>query len=386
MQFSLSFLATATAAVDNRPNIMFIMLDDLGWSNVGFHNPMLKSTPFLDSMLRESEHAMELTNMYTQARCSPSRAAFLTGVYPYRFGMGAEPLKGTYLPEGLDVNLTLLPEIMKKEANYSTHMIGKWHLGHANDATLPQNRGFDTFYGFYEAQLDYFTHTQDNETTTHLYRDQNGPVDVSGEYMTIDLTREAKSTLLNNNQEQPKFIYLPYQAPHYPVSAPESVKNKLKTMYEEAGIPTNDKMLTFHAAINVIDQCIAELWEKSRALQRETLIIITTDNGGGGSEGGCNFPYRGKKQRFLEGGIKATTMVMSTRRSFTKRHDTDLMYVMDWFPTLLGIAGIDAPSQNGGFDLDGVDFSSRFGSGRPASAPRDRFIIGVAHELTNDNG
>ena len=128
------------------------MLDDLGWGNVGFHNKEVLSTPWLDSMAKDGK-AIELTNVYSTHRCSPSRAAFLTGVQPYRYGLGSDALKVMWNPLGLDKNLTLLPEVLKKETNYSTHMVGKWHLGHASPGDLPQNRGFDTFYGFYEAQV-----------------------------------------------------------------------------------------------------------------------------------------------------------------------------------------------------------------------------------------
>ena len=131
-----------------------------------------------------------------------------------------------YNPLGLDKSLKLLPELLKTEANYTTDMIGKWHLGHASPGDLPQNRGFDTFYGFYESQADYFTH---DLRSRHVYRDQDGPVDKSGRYMTHDLAEKATEVLnATANQDQPKFIYLPFQAPHFPVSAPDSVKEKIK--------------------------------------------------------------------------------------------------------------------------------------------------------------
>lgn len=381
MKFTFLFLLGATRCDEGeeKPNIVFVMLDDMGWSNVGFHNPVVKSTPFLDEMTK-SEHVMELTNVYTTHRCSPSRAAFLTGVYPYKYGLGSSALKVLQLPLGLDTNMTLLPEVMKREGSYSTHMIGKWHLGHAAEAELPQNRGFDTFYGFYEAQVDYFTH---QEQGRHVYRNGSDPVDVSGRYMTKDLTRQTKETLLANHDD-PKFIYLPYQSPHFPVSAPEEEKMKLKKIYEQHGIPTNDKMLTFHGAMHVIDKGMKQLWNAALELDRETIFVFTTDNGAGGAQGGCNFPYRGGKDRFLEGGIKATTLIMSTKRKFEKRQNHEMIHVLDWFPTLLGLAGIEAQKTNNGFDIDGVDFSSRFGSPRAVSEPRDRFIVGVKHDFADN--
>ena len=117
------FLWVGLARANDQPNIVFIMLDDLGWANVGFHNPASLTTPFLDKMTK-SEHTIELTNAYSTHRCSPSRAAALTGVYPHRFGMGAAALKQIYMPEAMDKNMTILPKLMK-EGGYSTHMVGK---------------------------------------------------------------------------------------------------------------------------------------------------------------------------------------------------------------------------------------------------------------------
>ena len=119
-------------------------------------------------------------------------------------------------------------------------MVGKWHLGHASAGDLPQNRGFDSFYGFYEAQLDYSSNrfygiTGKGGNMWHAFRDQDGPVDKSGKYMTNDLTDEALRKLRGTFsfkqpavEDQPRYIYLPYQAPHAPVTAPNNVKDWLK--------------------------------------------------------------------------------------------------------------------------------------------------------------
>ena len=155
-------------------------------------------------------------------------------MYPFRYGLGADPLKVMFNPLGLTRNLTLLPELLQRE-NYTTHMVGKWHLGHASEDQLPHHRGFDSFYGFYEAQTDYFTHTSRGKV--HVYRDQNGPVDKTGVYMTTDLNDQAKRILENStNDTKPTFIYLPFQAPHHPLSAPKSIKDKLRcpTCFYEA--------------------------------------------------------------------------------------------------------------------------------------------------------
>ena len=174
--------------------------------------------------MSKSKHTVEMANLYSTHRCSPSRAAFLTGVYPYRYGMGADALKVNHMPLGMDPKLTLFPEILRREGNYSTHMVGKWHLGHASPDQLPHNRGFDTFYGFYEAEVNYFTHMMRDG---QFLRDENGPVDKQGKYLTNDLGDMAAKLLKNSSpNDKPKFLYLPFQAPHAPVSALESVKKE----------------------------------------------------------------------------------------------------------------------------------------------------------------
>ena len=97
----------------------------------------------------KSEHTTELINSYSTHRCSPSRAAALTGLYPHRYGMGAAALKQVFMPDGLDPDLDILPKLMK-EGGYDTHMVGKWHLGGAEEYDMPWNKGFDSFLGFLE--------------------------------------------------------------------------------------------------------------------------------------------------------------------------------------------------------------------------------------------
>jgi len=368
------------------------MLDDMGWGNVGFHNQHVRSTPFLDEMAK-SPKGMELTNVYSTHRCSPSRAAFLTGVYPYRYGLGSDALKVMYNPLGLDKDLKLLPELLKTEANYTTDMIGKWHLGHASPGDLPQNRGFDTFYGFYEAQADYFTH---DLRSRHVYRDQDGPVDKSGRYMTYDLAGKAQEVLkATAEQDQPKFIYLPFQAPHLPVIAPDWVKDRIKTDYQHnVGKSLDDKSLNFHGAMWTIDQVVGRLYNIASELERETIFVFTSDNGAGldrsadGAGGGCNWPYRGGKDSFAEGGVKVTTLVMSTKRHFKTRQNHALFHVTDWFPTLLSLAGVKGAKRNERFALDGRDFSSFFAPKEAtveAVEERKRFVIGVRHAFRRDS-
>ena len=163
-----------------KPNIVFILADDLGYNHIGYHNPNIIS-PNID---RLANTGIRLEHNYVQPVCTPSRAALLTGMYPYHLGRQNEIISPTgncislifYFqticfelsetfyrrniffidPTGLTLNVTLLPQILKRKG-YRTHLIGKWHLGHCNKKYLPLSRGFETHYGFWEGAEDYYT-------------------------------------------------------------------------------------------------------------------------------------------------------------------------------------------------------------------------------------
>ena len=140
---ALLSLLTATTLAASRPHIVMIVADDLGWADVGWRDPDMV-TPNLDSLVSEG---VNLTNAYVQPLCSPSRAAFLSGKYPFKIGMQHSVLDATY-NTSLPLGLTLLPEKLQA-LGYSTHLVGKWHLGFCSWDMTPTFRGFDSFYGMY---------------------------------------------------------------------------------------------------------------------------------------------------------------------------------------------------------------------------------------------
>ena len=133
------------------PNIIFVLADDLGFNDVGYHNPDI-ITPHIDALARTG---VTLEQNYMQPLCTPSRSSLLTGMYPYHIGRQQWVIYPT-TPTGLTLNRTLLPEVLK-DLGYDTHLVGKWHLGHCNDAYLPLSRGFDTHFGYWEGSEDYYT-------------------------------------------------------------------------------------------------------------------------------------------------------------------------------------------------------------------------------------
>ena len=137
--------------MNERPNIIFVMADDLGFNNIGYHNPEI-FTPHIDELARAG---IILEQNYMQPMCTPSRSSLLTGMYPYHIGRQDFVIQPTE-PTGLKLNQTLLPSTLKT-LGYDTHLVGKWHLGYCNEAYLPLQRGFDTHFGFWVGAQSYYT-------------------------------------------------------------------------------------------------------------------------------------------------------------------------------------------------------------------------------------
>jgi len=200
----------ATAQQGKKPNIVYILSDDQGWKDVGYHGSDIK-TPNIDKL---AATGARLEQFYVQPMCTPTRAALLTGRYPIRYGLQTFviPSSGTY---GLATDEWLLPQALK-EAGYKTAIIGKWHLGHVDKKYWPRQRGFDYQYGPLIGELDYFTHEQHG--VVDWYRD-NKLVKEKG-YTTTLLGNDAVKFINESNTVTPFFLYLTFNAPHTPYQAP----------------------------------------------------------------------------------------------------------------------------------------------------------------------
>lgn len=225
---SALFLALATlgSAAASRPNVILILVDDMGWANLGCQGGPVE-TPHLDRLAAEGAR---FGQFYNAARCCPTRASLLTGLHPHEAGIGhmtfkrggatpsviSERLKVPFAYRGwLGEAVPTLPEMLGR-AGYGTYMTGKWHVGNSDPATWPRQRGFDRFYGFLEGTSEYFRPTE-------LFRD-NDPVRPEGEryYTTDAFTTEAIGFLGEHRRRRPAdpfFLYLAYNAPHFPIQA-----------------------------------------------------------------------------------------------------------------------------------------------------------------------
>ncbi|XP_070188633.1 arylsulfatase B-like [Littorina saxatilis] len=355
-----------TSAHGRRPHIILIVADDLGWSDVGWRDPEMH-TPALDRLAMDG---VILNQTYMQAECSPSRAAMLTGKYPFRLGLQHNVIiagKENYLP----ASETLLPEHLQR-LGYATHIVGKWHLGFCDWKYTPTYRGFDTFYGFYNAAEDYYTHRAKKDG--YDFRD-NEKVDWSanGTYSTHLFATRAQRIVRDHDPDKPLFLYLSFQAVHAPTQVPQEYIDKYCPNV------TDSKRQTFCGMVAAMDEAVGNFTQtlKDSGLGDNAIVIFTTDNGGPVSIGSSNAPLAGTKTTLWEGGTRAVSFLYSQNQTLLPKRNTTfngIMHVTDWFPTMLSMAGNDDLNITSG--IDGMDMWADIQQVRRKS-PRKEFVYNI---------
>ena len=339
-----------------KPNIIIILADDLGWGDVGFHGSEIK-TPNIDQLANEG---VILSHFYTAPICSPTRAGLMTGKYPNRFG-----LRETVIPPwskfGVDLDEKFMPQYLK-DAGYKHRIaLGKWHLGHAKKEYLPLSRGFTHFYGHYNGAIDYFTHQREGELDWH--NDWETSFDKG--YSTDLIADEAvKNIDKYAGDDAPFFMYVAYNSPHTPLQAK---KEDLLTYGFDPDKPTfseeknefgrqgkgNTKRQTYAAMVTCMDTGIGRILKalKDKGIEKNTLVLFFSDNGanangGGGSSGSL----RGHKFLEWEGGVRSPAIIKWPSRFKGGRSVDQLSGYIDLIPTLVDAANGKSYGQR---DLDG---------------------------------
>jgi arylsulfatase A-like enzyme len=324
----------------SRPNVVFVLADDMGYGDFSAFNDGLSKTPTLDGLL---DQGVCLTQHYSASPvCNPSRAAIMTGRYPHRTG-SIDTLEWRGL-ERLALRETTLAQVLKG-AGYSTGLVGKWHLGAFDMRYHPNARGFDEAVCFRGGMHDYYKwRLEFNETVKRA----------DGRYLTDVFTEEAVQ-FIERHKNEPFFLHLTYNAPHTPLQAPEE---EIKPFADTGKF--NKGVSTIYAMIHRMDSGIARVLEtlEKHGLENNTLFIFTSDNGpqfGGKGEDSTtrfNCQYRGAKGLVYEGGIRLPGIVRWPDGLNGGRHMDEMAHFCDWFPTILAAAGVEIPDH---LKLDGVN-------------------------------
>lgn len=337
------------------PNIVFILADDFGYNDIGYHaveQDSAMATPYLDSLVQDS---VRLENYYVQPICTPSRSQLMTGRYQIHTGLQ----NGVILPmqpNAVPIDNILLPEQLR-QCWYDTHMVGKWHLGFYKKEFLPWNRGFNTFFGYLTGCENYFTHTncfKVNNKTQFCGVDMGseiGPTNTSfGTYSTNLFADKAVDIIHNTDPLKPMFLYLAFQAVHSPLQVPQPY-------VEPFSYIKNEKRRIYLGMVRAMDEAILNISThlKNAGRWNNTILIFSTDNGGQVHRGGNNWPLRGSKGTHWEGGIRGVGFVHSTlpNMAIRKGINRKLVHISDWYPTILSAA--KCPLINGTQPLDGVN-------------------------------
>ena len=348
----LSFLAlvcSVSASARSQPNFVFIIADDLGWADVGFHGGNTP-TPNLDQLLTEG---IELKQHYVAPVCSPTRAGFLTGRYWSRFGI-TTPINNQGLPfETVTVAKAL------GEVGYSTGLIGKWHLGSKSEWG-PNHFGFDHSYGSLAGGIAPYNHRYKKGNYSVTWHRNHELLEEEG-HVTDLLTNEAVKWIdEKTSAENPKpfFLYVPFTAVHLPIREPDEWLEKVPTKI------TGDVARQYSACIMHFDAAVGRIVNAidKAGLKENTLIVFTSDNGGSTAQNndtkypddncpkgkltGNNLPLRGQKGSLYEGGIRVPTIARWPGKLKPGTEFETPVCVVDWMPTFCALANVKAePSE-----------------------------------------
>ena len=342
-------LVTAKTVAD-KPHIVYILVDDWGWANVGYHrNPPTREvdTPNFDSLVKEG---LELDQFYVYKFCSPSRSSLMSGRLPIHVNdlnqnidnyNPSDPVSGY---AGIPRNMTAIASKLK-EAGYATHMVGKWHAGGATPDHIPTGRGFDTSFGYLNGVNDYYTeiHQKCNNTKIVDLWDSNKPATgINGtgpDNYEEALFEERVIEIVNKHDAAtPLFLYYPAHLVHDPLEVPARYFNKFDFIDDL-------QRRQYHAMVKYLDDVVGNLTTalKKHDLWDNLLLVTSSDNGGPLHIAANNYPLKGSKFSDWQGGIRVNAFVSGgyLPEAMRGQKSEEYIHITDWYATFCALAGVD---------------------------------------------
>ncbi|MBS12088.1 MAG: Cerebroside-sulfatase [Gemmatimonadetes bacterium] len=344
-----------------KPNIILIFCDDLGYGDLTCYGSEHNRTSRLDQM---ADEGIRFNDFYVPAPlCTPSRAGLMTGCYPKRVGLDYGYRNGTLFPGdplGLNPDEITLPRLLK-DAGYATKMVGKWHLGDQPEF-LPEQHGFDSYFG-----IPFSNDMLPDHPRQDVYRFPHLPLlrgdrvvetDPNQASLTENYLRECVS-FIQENKDGPFFLYFAHMYVHVPIYAP------LTFLQQSQNGP-------YGAAVEHIDHTTGVILDTLSRLgiDENTLVIFTSDNGSNGRQGGSNGPLRGAKGSTWEGGMREPCIARWPGRIPAGRVSSEVATTMDFLPTFSRLAGVEPPTDR---NLDGHDIADILLGGEGAVSPYEAF-------------
>jgi arylsulfatase A-like enzyme len=366
-----------------KPNIVFILSDDMGWAQPGFHGGKAELTPNMDALAKEG---MRLNEYYTHSVCAPTRAAFLTGRYAFRtwsdwrsedFGkpsyLAKLGMELAHTPKGeptrrihaLDTEERTVAEALR-DAGYFTSLIGKWHLGEWLPEHLPMGQGFEHQYGHYAWGIDYFTKTIVHNAPARFavydwHRNQK-PIQEEG-YATDLIAAEADRVITARKEDdRPFFIYVAFNAVHGPLNPPPGFTGDVE-----------DPLAIRDAMLKSLDDAVGRIKNSvdNNGFRDNTLFVFSNDNGPVLEE--MSKPFRGTKNTTFEGGVRQPAIVRWPGYTEPGSTKDGMMFIADFFPTFISLAGGSHEQER---PVDGIDMTAMLFEG--AVSPREEIIFDVS--------
>ena len=381
--------------VNSKPHIVFMLVDDWGWANVGYHRETPTrdiSTPNIDSLVK---NGLQLDQHYVYNYCSPSRSALLSGRLPIHVN-DADTSQSCYNPKdpvsgytGIPRNMTVIATKLK-EAGYATHQVGKWDAGMATPDHTPKGRGFDTSLGYFHHENDYFNETEGECNGTpivDLWNTDKPAMGMNGTNYEECLFKERVLEVINNHDPStPLFLYYAPHIVHMPYEVPEAYLKKFCFI--------DDKLRrVYHAMVKYLDDNVGEILDalNKKGLWDNLLFITSSDNGGPVStnHGGNNYPLKGGKHTDWQGGVRVNAFVSGgyLPEQMRGQKTEEYIHIADWYATFCALAGVDPKDERAAkanlLPIDSLNMWPLI-SGQNSTSPRTDIPLSMTALISGD--